>query len=671
MDTNRKSWYSRGLGPRVDALEVALKAHQQRDDKAAKNIRMIAESLRVSSPAYGFFEVFEAARMVEEASAGSLADRTRNLIKVLRHELADEPLLPATILLVGEPNLFMASLGRELEPLCKEVLQASTSEQAQRFLKDRDIVFIVLDLFLPDQDGRYFLEILRSRADTAAIPIVVLAAKGNEAVRNRKLVPDADACFIKPADVGQVAEFIQSRLRRVHEVRHAARRDVLTGLLNRAAFCEDFEEVLKSSQAGREPVALALLELDRLHEIEKVQGSAFVDQVMRHAGQILSSTFRATDVVSRWNASQFVVLLPGEDQFSGMRAIEKAIQALRKSPLARENGAELPLTLSGGLTVLSGHAGVDDIIEEADRFLFAAKSGGGNQVMTLETTEKRRAESVMVFVRDDIARVLKPLLGKNGFDVVPSSAEAEAMLEDLAKARCRLVVLEDDNAGFSGFEMLSRIRANVRFNRIPVVMLVSDETSAARALGLGANDYLLKPFMPSVFITRMRDLLTRGAEPDQPSRTLLLMEADITTLIIAGTTIHKRTGMRVLLAGSGVEGLARLKQETVDAVLLDPQMLDMKGDELVNRVVEAAAEDKIPVVLASSSTGLAGFVERVGKDIRGVIVKPYNLQQLPDELMGVLNFRAHPSSKPPADEARQFNAEIQRIMRRPAASPKG
>jgi hypothetical protein len=101
MDNNRKSWYSRGLGPRVDALEVALKALLQQDAMAGKNIRMIAEALRISSPAYGFFEVFEAARMVEEASAADLADRTRGLIKVMRHELADETHLLPALLLVG------------------------------------------------------------------------------------------------------------------------------------------------------------------------------------------------------------------------------------------------------------------------------------------------------------------------------------------------------------------------------------------------------------------------------------------------------------------------------------------------------------------------------------------------------------------------------------------
>lgn len=669
MDNNRKSWYSRGLGPRVDALEVALKALLQQDAMAGKNIRMIAEALRISSPAYGFFEVFEAARMVEEASAADLADRTRGLIKVMRHELADETHLLPALLLVGEKNLFMASLARELGFLCKEILQAETAEQAQRFLREHDIVFIVLDLFLPGQDGRYLLELLRSQPATAAIPVVVLTAKGNEAIKDRKLVPDADACFIKPAEVSKVVEFIQSRLRRAHEVRHAARRDILTGLLNRAAFCVDFAGILNSSQTGREPVALALLEMDRIHEMEQTQGAGAVDQAMKHIGQVLSATFRATDIVARWNASQFVVLLPGEDQFGGLRAIEKAMQSLRQPTLVRVDGKEWVLTMSGGLTVLSDLISVEEAVEEADRFLFAAKSGGGNQVMTFETTAKRRSESVMVFVRDDISRVLKPLLGKNGFEVMPSSVEPDVALDSLSKARCRLILLEEENAGSSGFDMLIRIRENPRLNRVPVVMLVSDEGGAARALSLGANDYLLKPFMPSVFITRMRDLLTRGVELNQPSRTLLLMDPDITTLIIAGTTIHKRTGLRILLAGSGVEGLARLKQETVDAVLMDPYMPDMEGTSLVNRLVETTMADKIPIILASSVKGLAGFSDRVGKDIRGVLEKPYNLQDLAGKLMELLNFKVQSSAKPPPDEARQFNAEIQRIMRRPPAAP--
>ncbi|MCX6996771.1 MAG: response regulator [Kiritimatiellaeota bacterium] len=586
MEEHRQRWYKRGLGPRVDALEVALRALLLRETAAEKNIRMIAESLRAASRSYGFAGVFEAARNVEEAPSADLPDRTRDLIKVLRHELADEPLLASTILLVGEQNTFMEALSRELESQGKETIFATTSAQAQQLLLERDMVFIVLDLFLPDQDGRYLLEILRSKPLTAAIPVIAIAAKVNAEIIGRQLVPEVDGCFAKPADPRKVAEFITSRLRRAHEVTRSARRDILTGLLNRAAFCEAFEHIMRFNETSKEPITLALLEVDGFHTLAQEHGAAVGELALQRVGQVLSASFRATDIVARWSPAQFAILFPGEDQFGGVRAIEKAMQALRRQHPATVGGQIFQVTMSAGLAVLARRATVEQAIEEADRFLYTAKSSGGNRVITTETTVERRLESVLVFAREDISNVLKQLLGNNGFDVMLANKTPEAVLGALTQSRCRLVLLEEENGGLSGFDLLRRIRENPRFNRIPVVMLVANEEHAARALGLGANDYLLKPFTPFAFISRMRYLLTRGMGSGERPRTLLLMDPDTAALIIVGTTLHKKAGFRVLLARHGLEGLGRLQREAEDGILLEPRLPEVQAPNLLHHLCE-------------------------------------------------------------------------------------
>ena len=668
MEEHRKRWYKRGLGPRVDALEVALKALVLKETAAEKNIRLIAESVRASSHSYGFAGVFEAARNVEEAPSADLPDRTRDLIKVLRHELADEPVPPSTILLVGEQTSFMEALSRELDSQGKETIFAATSSQAQQLLLERDIVFIVLDLFLPDQDGRYLLEILRSKPLTAAIPIIAIAAKVNAEIIGRQLVPDIDGYFAKPADPRKVAEFINSRLRRAHEVTRSARRDNLTGLLNRAAFCEAFEHILRFNETSKEPMTMALLEVDGFNTLQQEHGAEVGERALQRVGQVLSASFRATDIVARWSPGQFAILFPGEDQFGGVRAIEKAMQTLRRRHPTTTDGKIFDVTMSAGLTVLTSRVTVEQAIEEADRYLYAAKSSGGNRVISTETTVERRSESVMVFAREDISNVLKQLLGNNGFDVMLANKAPDAVLGSLAQSHCRLILLEEENAGFSGFDLLRRIRENPRFNRIPVVMLVSNEEQAARSLGLGANDYLLKPFTPFAFITRMRYLLTRGMGSAQRPRTLLLMDPDTSALIVAGTTLYKKAGFRVLLARNGSDGLNRLKQETVDAVLLDPHMPDVGGTELLHRVLELIDPDT-PIILAAPAGETAAAEQLGGKDIRGVITKPYNLQLLTEELSNLLNVKMQQPRKHPAGDERHLNAEIQRILQPHAPAP--
>jgi DNA-binding response OmpR family regulator len=66
--------------------------------------------------------------------------------------------------------------------------------------------------------------------------------------------------------------------------------------------------------------------------------------------------------------------------------------------------------------------------------------------------------------------------------------------------------------GMDGFEVLGRLRKDPRYSRTPIVMLTSlgQEADVVRGFGLGADDYILKPFSPTELTARVRRLLARG-----------------------------------------------------------------------------------------------------------------------------------------------------------------
>ena len=79
-----------------------------------------------------------------------------------------------------------------------------------------------------------------------------------------------------------------------------------------------------------------------------------------------------------------------------------------------------------------------------------------------------------------------------------------------------LVVLDINMPGQSGFQVCEAIRAR---SRVPVMMLTvrGEEEDLVRALGLGADDYLTKPFSPRTLVARIRALLRRaGMENTAP-----------------------------------------------------------------------------------------------------------------------------------------------------------
>ena len=123
-----------------------------------------------------------------------------------------------------------------------------------------------------------------------------------------------------------------------------------------------------------------------------------------------------------------------------------------------------------------------------------------------------------VLVADDDAD-LRELIGftlsQAGYLVI-KAADGPAALQRFEEEAPDLLVLDINMPGLSGFQVCETIR---RRSRVPVMMLTvrGEEEDLVRALGLGADDYLNKPFSPRTLLARIKALLRRaGMESSSP-----------------------------------------------------------------------------------------------------------------------------------------------------------
>lgn len=108
----------------------------------------------------------------------------------------------------------------------------------------------------------------------------------------------------------------------------------------------------------------------------------------------------------------------------------------------------------------------------------------------------------------DLRAVTSFALQQAGFLVVGASS-MPAAIAAFEKEQPDLVLLDINLPGGSGFEACSAIR---RSSRVPIMMLTvrGEEEDLVRALELGADDYLTKPFSPRTLIARVKALLRRA-----------------------------------------------------------------------------------------------------------------------------------------------------------------
>jgi DNA-binding response OmpR family regulator len=125
---------------------------------------------------------------------------------------------------------------------------------------------------------------------------------------------------------------------------------------------------------------------------------------------------------------------------------------------------------------------------------------------------------VKVLVADDDAELRELIaftLSQAGYLVI-KAGDGSAAVRLFAAEAPDLVVLDINMPALSGFQVCEAIRAR---SRVPVMMLTvrGEEEDLVRALGLGADDYLTKPFSPRTLLARIRALLRRaGMESTAP-----------------------------------------------------------------------------------------------------------------------------------------------------------
>jgi DNA-binding response OmpR family regulator len=139
----------------------------------------------------------------------------------------------------------------------------------------------------------------------------------------------------------------------------------------------------------------------------------------------------------------------------------------------------------------------------AQRVAAALGAGGA-------ATAPRQRTALVVEDDPGIAYLIGFMLEQEGWRMVPA-ADGHQALQAIESGQVTDVVLLDVMLpGVDGLALLQRLRALPQWDGVPVMMLSArgDEATVQKALGLGANDYLGKPFDPPEFSARLQRLVT-------------------------------------------------------------------------------------------------------------------------------------------------------------------
>ncbi|MBE2199472.1 MAG: response regulator transcription factor [Anaerolinea sp.] len=139
---------------------------------------------------------------------------------------------------------------------------------------------------------------------------------------------------------------------------------------------------------------------------------------------------------------------------------------------------------------------------------------------SLETNAPR-----LILIVDDEARMrrfIRMNMELEGYQVIEADNGLRA-LEQIRQHTPDLVVMDVMMPEMDGFETLKLLR---EISTVPVVLLTvrADEEDKIHGLGLGADDYVTKPFSPRELSSRVAAVLRRADWPAPPPRTILMID---------------------------------------------------------------------------------------------------------------------------------------------------
>lgn len=166
--------------------------------------------------------------------------------------------------------------------------------------------------------------------------------------------------------------------RLVAKISSYARIDTLTGLANRRAFTERFDQECAQHKRFNRDFSLILFDLDNFKLVNDKFGHNIGDQVLQHVASVLSQQLRDIDLLARYGGEEFIVLLHDISVAQMQITAERLRRKLEEQPLDRISG-KIFQTASFGVALYRKDEG-EQIIKRVDDALYEAKTKGRNRV---------------------------------------------------------------------------------------------------------------------------------------------------------------------------------------------------------------------------------------------------------------------------------------------------
>ncbi|WP_417549965.1 GGDEF domain-containing protein [Methylophaga sp.] len=207
-----------------------------------------------------------------------------------------------------------------------------------------------------------------------------LAIPNNEEFRTKN-----EALLQAKHELLEANQLLERRvLDRTKELEHLAHTDALTGVMNRGGLMDGLAIEIDRAVRYQHKLSLLMVDLDHFKEVNDKFGHLYGDTVLIEAATILSDACRSMDILGRYGGEEFLLLLPETNNEEARKLAERIRKNIEQHQFCKEDGFEISLTCSIGVTEFELDQTQASLLQSVDRMLYSAKDSGRNRVVVNE-----------------------------------------------------------------------------------------------------------------------------------------------------------------------------------------------------------------------------------------------------------------------------------------------
>jgi len=332
---------------------------------------------------------------------------------------------PPRLLIVDDVEDNRTALARRFERCGFNITEADCGRAALKLVDEQEFDLVLLDMMTPDIESTEVLRIIRTKHNSASLPVIMVTARVMSEEIVQALQCGADDYIAKPVDFAvalarvntQVArrkaerdmlkaaeallksrEILEERVRertrdlvRINEqlkdeivqrerseteTKYLAHHDALTGLANRILFRKSIEAVVDASHERVAGLAVLFIDLDGFKSVNDALGHSIGDALLCIIAERLKALMPPHGMIARLGGDEFAVML------SNSPSVEDAIRLARDivqkvSEVVSIDGNDITVGASIGIALRDrADLDIDELLRNADLAMYRAKSDG-------------------------------------------------------------------------------------------------------------------------------------------------------------------------------------------------------------------------------------------------------------------------------------------------------